>query len=114
MINKNQVSIKFTDTAANKIKLLIKDNKNPNLHFRVYIIGGGCSGFKYGFVFDDKIEKGDFKIKNKGVELIIDPMSFQYILGGCVDYVEGLEGSKFVVVNPNAKITCGCGSSFSI
>ncbi|WP_348666325.1 iron-sulfur cluster insertion protein ErpA [Arsenophonus symbiont of Ornithomya chloropus] len=114
MIDKNQVPIKFTDTAANKIKSLIKGKKNPNLRLRVYITGGGCSGFKYGFVFDDKIEKGDFKIENQGVELIIDPMSFQYIVGGCVDYIEELEGSKFVVVNPNAKTTCGCGSSFSI
>ncbi|WMY95810.1 MAG: iron-sulfur cluster insertion protein ErpA [Arsenophonus sp.] len=114
MIDKNQVPIKFTDTAANKIKLLLKDKENPNLRLRVYITGGGCSGFKYCFIFDDKVETGDFKIENQGVELIIDPMSFQYIVGGCVDYVERLEGSKFVVVNPNAKITCGCGSSFSI
>ncbi|MFP3036801.1 MAG: iron-sulfur cluster insertion protein ErpA [Arsenophonus sp.] len=104
----------FTDFAARKVKWLIMDEGNPNLRLRVYIIGGGCSGFQYGFTFDDKVNEGDLTIKKQGVELIIDPMSLQYLIGGSIDYIEGLEGSRFVVNNPNAKMTCGCGSSFSI
>ena len=95
--------LEFTDAAANKVKSLIADEDNPNLKLRVYITGGGCSGFQYGFTFDDQ-----------GVGLVVDPMSLQYLVGGSVDYTEGLEGSRFIVTNPNAKSTCGCGSSFSI
>ena len=106
--------LQFTDAAANKVKDLIADEENPNLRLRVYITGGGCSGFQYGFTFDDKVNEGDLTIEKSGVQLVIDPMSLQYLIGGTVDYTEGLEGSRFVVNNPNATSTCGCGSSFSI
>ncbi|KPD03321.1 iron-sulfur cluster insertion protein ErpA [Moellerella wisconsensis] len=106
--------LQFTDAAAIKVKDLVSDEENPNLRLRVYITGGGCSGFQYGFTFDDKVNEGDLTIEKQGVELVVDPMSLQYLVGGCVDYTEGLEGSRFIVTNPNAKTTCGCGSSFSI
>ncbi|TKI08809.1 iron-sulfur cluster insertion protein ErpA [Martelella alba] len=106
--------LEFTDSAAKKVKNLIADEENPNLKLRVYITGGGCSGFQYGFTFDDKISEDDLTIEKQGVALVVDPMSLQYLVGGSVDYTEGLEGSRFVVNNPNAKSTCGCGSSFSI
>ncbi|MDU2481579.1 MAG: iron-sulfur cluster insertion protein ErpA [Klebsiella sp.] len=99
--------LEFTEAAANKVKHLIADEDNPNLKLRVYITGGGCSGFQYGFTFDDQVNEG-------GVGLVVDPMSLQYLVGGAVDYTEGLEGSRFIVTNPNAKSTCGCGSSFSV
>lgn len=108
------VPLQFTEAAANKVKSLIADEENPDLKLRVYITGGGCSGFQYGFTFDDKINDGDMTIEKQGVSLVVDPMSLQYLVGGSVDYTEGLEGSRFVVNNPNAKSTCGCGSSFSI
>lgn len=108
------VALQFTDSAASKVKALVADEENPDLKLRVYITGGGCSGFQYGFTFDDKINDGDMTIEKQGVALVVDPMSLQYLLGGSVDYIEGLEGSRFVVTNPNAKTTCGCGSSFSI
>ncbi|MGL4601659.1 MAG: iron-sulfur cluster insertion protein ErpA [Plesiomonas sp.] len=106
--------LQFTDAAANKVKTLIAEENNPNLKLRVYITGGGCSGFQYGFTFDEAINDGDMLIENSGVALVVDPMSLQYLIGGEVDYIDGLEGSRFVVQNPNAKSTCGCGSSFSI
>ncbi|TCV99202.1 iron-sulfur cluster insertion protein ErpA [Biostraticola tofi] len=106
--------LQFTDSAASKVKNLIADEENPNLKLRVYITGGGCSGFQYGFTFDDNINEDDLTIEKQGVALVVDPMSLQYLLGGSVDYTEGLEGSRFIVTNPNAKTTCGCGSSFSI
>nr|VUD26174.1 H(+)/Cl(-) exchange transporter ClcA [Salmonella sp. NCTC 7297] len=106
--------LQFTDAAANKVKSLIADEDNPNLKLRVYITGGGCSGFQYGFTFDDQVNEGDMTIEKQGVGLVVDPMSLQYLVGGSVDYTEGLEGSRFIVTNPNAKSTCGCGSSFSI
>ena len=106
--------LEFTDAAANKVKSLIADEDNPNLKLRVYITGGGCSGFQYGFTFDDQVNEGDMTIEKQGVGLVVDPMSLQYLVGGSVDYTEGLEGSRFIVNNPNAKSTCGCGSSFSI
>ncbi|ATA22924.1 iron-sulfur cluster insertion protein ErpA [Brenneria goodwinii] len=108
------VPLQFTDAAAKKVKLLIADEENPELKLRVYITGGGCSGFQYGFTFDDQINEGDMTIEKQGVALVVDPMSLQYLVGGSVDYTEGLEGSRFIVTNPNAKTTCGCGSSFSI
>ena len=108
------VPLEFTEAAANKVKFLIADEDNPELKLRVYITSGGCSGFQYGFTFDDKINDGDMTIEKQGVSLVVDPMSLQYLVGGCVDYTEGLEGSRFIVTNPNAKTTCGCGSSFSI
>lgn len=108
------VPLIFTDAAANKVKALISEEENPNLKLRVYITGGGCSGFQYGFTFDEKVNDGDLTIEKSGVHLVIDPMSLQYLIGGTVDYTKGLEGSRFVVNNPNASTTCGCGSSFSI
>ncbi|QLB20578.1 iron-sulfur cluster insertion protein ErpA [Vespertiliibacter pulmonis] len=104
----------FTDAAANKVKNLIEGEDNPNLRLRVYITGGGCSGFQYGFTFDDQVNEGDLTIENQNVGLVVDPMSLQYLIGGTVDYIEGLEGSRFIVNNPNASSTCGCGSSFSV
>lgn len=104
----------FTDSAANKVKSLIEEEGNQNLKLRVYITGGGCAGFSYGFTFDEQIKEGDTQIENQGVTLLVDPMSIQYLMGSEVDYTEGLHGSQFVVRNPNATSTCGCGSSFSI
>ncbi|AIJ07421.1 MULTISPECIES: iron-sulfur cluster insertion protein ErpA [Edwardsiella] len=114
MSDEMAVPLQFTDAAANKVKSLIADEDNPNLKLRVYITGGGCSGFQYGFTFDDNVNDGDMTIENQGVALVVDAMSLQYLVGGSVDYTEGLEGSRFIVNNPNAKTTCGCGSSFSI
>ena len=108
------VPLTFTDAAAQKVKSLITEEENPALKLRVYITGGGCSGFQYGFAFDEKVNEGDLTVENAGVQLVIDPMSLQYLIGGTIDYTEGLEGSRFVVNNPNASSTCGCGSSFSI
>ena len=108
------IPLVFTDAAANKVKNFVADEDNPELKLRVYITGGGCSGFQYGFTFDEKINDGDLTIEKNGVSLVVDPMSLQYLIGGTVDYTEGLEGSRFVVNNPNATTTCGCGSSFSI
>lgn len=103
----------FTDAAAVKVKSLIEDEGNDNLKLRVFVTGGGCSGFQYGFTFDESINEGDTAVANQGVELLIDPMSFQYLVGAEIDYTEGLEGAQFVIRNPNATTTCGCGSSFS-
>ena len=103
----------FTDSAAEKVKKLIEEEKNPSLNLRVFITGGGCYGFQYGFTFDEKIQDGDAEIAKCGVKLLVDPMSIQYLRGAEIDYQEGLEGAQFVIKNPNAKTTCGCGSSFS-
>ena len=108
------VPLTFTDAAAQKVKSLITEEENPALKLRVYITGGGCSGFQYGFTFDEKVNEGDLTVENAGVQLVVEPMSLQYLIGGTIDYTEGLEGSRFVVNNPNASSTCGCGSSFSI
>ena len=108
------VEVSFSDAAAKKVKHLIAEEKNPNLKLRIYISGGGCSGFQYGFSFDENIGEGDLTVENDGVALVIDPMSYQYLIGAEVDYTEGLEGAQFVVRNPNATTTCGCGSSFSV
>ena len=104
----------FTDSAANKVKALIEEEKNPNLKLRVYVTGGGCSGFQYGFTFDENTEEDDTVVMNSGVILVVDPMSFQYLEGAEIDYKEDLSGAQFMINNPNAKTTCGCGSSFSI
>ena len=112
-IVENKNSLVFTESAANKVKVLIQDETNPNLNLRVFITGGGCSGFQYGFTFDEKIQDGESEIVNCGVKLLVDPMSIQYLRGAEIDYQEGLEGAQFVIKNPNAKTTCGCGSSFS-
>ena len=106
--------IYFSDSAASKVKGLIAEENNPALKLRVYVTGGGCSGFQYGFTFDEKVNEGDTLIENSGVTLVVDSMSLQYLVGGTVDYINGLEGSRFLVNNPNATATCGCGSSFSI
>lgn len=109
-----ELPIKFSDAAASKVLSLITEEENPELKLRVYVTGGGCSGFSYGFTFDEKVNDGDMTIVKKGVTMVIDPMSLQYLVDGEVDYIEGLEGSRFLVHNPNASSTCGCGSSFSI
>jgi iron-sulfur cluster insertion protein len=103
----------FTDAAARKVGELIEGEGNPNLKLRVFVSGGGCSGFQYGFTFDESIEEGDSSFVTAGVTLLVDPMSFQYLAGAEIDYREDLEGAQFVIRNPNAKTTCGCGSSFS-
>jgi iron-sulfur cluster insertion protein len=103
----------FTDAAARKVKQLIEEEANPALKLRVFVSGGGCSGFQYGFTFDENTEDGDTCVENEGVTLLVDPMSFQYLVGAEIDYTEGLEGAQFVIRNPNATTTCGCGSSFS-
>jgi len=104
----------FTEAAALKVKELIEEEGNPDLMLRVFVSGGGCSGFQYGFTFDEVVNEGDTEVKKEGVKLLIDPMSFQYLTGAEIDYTEGLEGSQFVIRNPNATTTCGCGSSFSV
>jgi iron-sulfur cluster insertion protein len=105
--------INFTDSAANKVKELIQEEGNPDLKLRVFVTGGGCSGFQYGFTFDEVTNDDDASMIKNGVTLLIDPMSYQYLVGAEIDYTEGLEGSQFVIKNPNATSTCGCGSSFS-
>lgn len=104
----------FTDRAAEKVKFLVEDEGNQDLKLRVFVTGGGCAGFQYGFTFDELVADDDSVIENDGVQLVVDSMSYQYLVGGVVDYVEGLEGSRFIVENPNAETTCGCGSSFSV
>lgn len=104
----------FTENAAKKVKGLIEEEGNDRLMLRVFITGGGCSGFEYGFTFDEDQEEDDTVVVRDGVKLVVDPMSFQYLEGAEVDYTEGLEGSRFIINNPNATTTCGCGSSFSI
>lgn len=103
----------FTDSAANKVRELIEEEGNPELKLRVFVTGGGCSGFQYGFTFDETANEDDTALEKNGVTLLIDPMSYQYLVGAEIDYTEGLEGSQFVIRNPNATSTCGCGSSFS-
>lgn len=114
MSDAEQAPIRFSSNAARKVKGLIEDEGNDNLKLRVYITGGGCAGFSYGFTFDEAIKEDDTVICTDGVTLLVDPMSVQYLAGSEVDYTEGLQGSRFVVNNPNATTTCGCGSSFSV
>ena len=104
----------FTDEAAEKVHRLIAEEGNDRLKLRVFVTGGGCSGFQYGFTFDEDVAEDDTVVHNKGASLLVDPLSFQYLVGARVHYVEGLEGSRFIVDNPMATTTCGCGSSFSI
>ena len=106
--------VTFSDSAAAKVKALIIEEKNPNLKLRVFVDGGGCSGFQYGFEFDENKTVNDIQIENDGVFMVVDNTSMQYLSGAEVDYLEGLEGARFVINNPNAKSTCGCGSSFSV
>ncbi|MFH0351308.1 MAG: iron-sulfur cluster insertion protein ErpA [Chromatiales bacterium] len=103
----------FTDAAAIKVRELMVDEGNAALMLRVFISGGGCSGFQYGFTFEEALGDGDTIVENQGVKLLVDPMSFQYLTGAEIDYSEGLDGARFVIRNPNAATTCGCGSSFS-
>ncbi len=106
--------LSFTSAAARKVRQLIVEEGNEALKLRVFVTGGGCSGFQYGFTFDEKVEEGDTQVENEGVTLLVDPMSFQYLAGAEIDYSEGLEGAQFVIKNPNATTTCGCGSSFTV
>ena len=104
----------FSDQAAKKVRALILEEDNESLRLRVFVSGGGCSGFEYGFTFDDEIEDDDIEVENSGVSLVVDSLSFEYLVGSSVDYLEDLQGSRFVVINPNAISTCGCGNSFSV
>jgi iron-sulfur cluster insertion protein len=103
----------FSDSAASKVKQLIEEEGNPDLKLRVFVQGGGCSGFQYGFTFDEEINEDDTVMTKEGVKLLIDAMSYQYLVGAEIDYKDDLEGAQFVIKNPNATSTCGCGSSFS-
>lgn len=107
-------TIGFTESAANKVKALVTEEKNPNLKLRVSVDGGGCSGFQYAFAFDENVNDDDTVVEKNGATVLVDVTSMQYLNGSEVDYLEGLEGARFVVNNPNAKSTCGCGSSFSV
>ena len=104
----------LTDNAASKVNELMEDEENKSQRLRVYVTGGGCSGFQYGFTFDDKLAEDDTLISKDGAEMVVDSLSYQYLVGAEVDYESGLQGSRFLVRNPNATSTCGCGSSFSI
>lgn len=108
------MSIIFTDSAADKVREILVEEGNIDMKLRVYITGGGCSGFQYGFAFEKKVNTEDTVVSKNGVDMIVDPMSFQYLAGAEIDYQEGLEGSRFIIKNPNATTTCGCGSSFSV
>ncbi len=110
----SEENIKFTDSAAAKVGELIAEEDNQNLKLRVYVSGGGCSGFQYGFTFDEEVNDDDTLIVKNGVTVLIDSMSIEYLTGAEIDYTEGLSGSQFVIRNPNAATTCGCGSSFSV
>lgn len=104
----------FTDAAAAKVQQLIAEEGNPDLKLRVFVQGGGCSGFQYGFTFDEAVNEDDTTLEKNGVTLLVDPMSYQYLVGAEIDYKDDLEGAQFVIKNPNASSTCGCGSSFSV
>jgi iron-sulfur cluster insertion protein len=108
------ISMTFSDAAAFKVKALIEEEQNEHLKLRVFVTGGGCSGFEYGFTFDEDVEEDDTRVNKLGVALLIDPLSYQYLVGSVIDYKEDLQGSRFIVTNPNAATTCGCGNSFSI
>ncbi|MDD1650702.1 MAG: iron-sulfur cluster insertion protein ErpA [Methylococcaceae bacterium] len=107
-------TIRFTDNAAAKVSELIAEEDNPDLKLRVYVTGGGCSGFQYGFTFDEEANEDDTQVIMNGVTVLVDSMSVQYLSGAEIDYTDGLSGSQFVIRNPNASTTCGCGSSFSV
>lgn len=107
-------TIRFTDNAASKVSELIAEEANPDLKLRVYVTGGGCSGFQYGFTFDEEVSEDDTQVVKNGVTVLVDSMSIQYLQGAEIDYTDDLAGSQFVIRNPNASTTCGCGSSFSV
>jgi iron-sulfur cluster insertion protein len=109
----NPAPLVFTDSAASKVQQLIEEEGNPDLKLRVFVQGGGCSGFQYGFTFDEIVNEDDTAMNKNGVTLLIDSMSYQYLAGAEIDYKDDLEGAQFVIKNPNATSTCGCGSSFS-
>ena len=113
-LNETPSVLVFTDNAANKVRSLIDEEGNDALKLRVFVTGGGCSGFQYGFTFDEEQAEDDTVMQKNGVTLLIDPMSYQYLAGAEIDYTDGLEGAQFVIKNPNATSTCGCGSSFSV
>lgn len=106
--------LSFSDAAAQKARTLIAEEENDNLKLRVFVTGGGCSGFEYGFTFDEDLEDDDTTVEKDGVTLVVDALSYQYLVGAQIDFREDLQGSRFVVTNPNASTTCGCGNSFSI
>jgi len=110
----NPVLLDITENAVEKVRALVEDEGNPDLKLRVFVTGGGCAGFQYGFTFDELPAEDDTLVENDGACLVVDPLSFQYLEGSTVDYSEGLEGSRFTVTNPAATTTCGCGSSFSV
>ena len=110
----DQAPLLFSEAAANKVKDLIAAEGNDHLMLRVFVQGGGCSGFQYGFAFEEAVQDGDTIVEKNGVKLLVDPMSFQYLMGAEIDFTENLQGSQFVIRNPNASTTCGCGSSFSV
>jgi len=110
----DQAALVFTDAAAGKVKELLEDENNDALKLRVFVSGGGCSGFQYGFTFDENIEDGDTQIEKQGVTLLVDPMSVLYLSGAEIDFSDGVEGAQFVIRNPNATTTCGCGNSFAV
>ena len=114
MKNEMQPSLVFMDNAASKVKELIDEEDNQALNLRVFVSGGGCSGFQYGFTFDETINEDDLVMENQGVKLLVDSMSFQYLIGAEIDYQENAQGAQFVIKNPSAASTCGCGSSFSV
>lgn len=106
--------VNFTDKAVNKVKTLIEEEGTPDLKLRVFVSGGGCSGFQYGFTFEESVNDDDTQVTKDTVTLLIDPMSLQYLTGAEIDYQDNVQGSQFVIKNPNAETTCGCGSSFSV
>ncbi|MFO7580405.1 iron-sulfur cluster insertion protein ErpA [Nitrosomonas halophila] len=114
LVNEVQPQLIFTDGAAGKVKELIEEEANPELKLRVFVSGGGCSGFQYGFAFDETINEDDIVMEKQGVKLLVDSMSFQYLIGAEIDYQENAQGAQFVIKNPAAASTCGCGSSFSV
>jgi len=113
-VNEVPAPLVFTDSAADKVKQLIEEEGNPELKLRVFVQGGGCSGFQYGFTFDEETNDDDTTMTKNGVSLLIDSMSYQYLVGAEIDYKEDINGAQFVIKNPNASTTCGCGSSFSV
>lgn len=104
----------LSEQAIAKVRNLVEEEANDELKLRVFVTGGGCAGFSYGFTFDEIVAEDDTRVETGGVTALVDPMSYQYLAGSEVDYVEGLEGSRFIIKNPNADTTCGCGSSFSV
>ena len=110
----NESNVQFTEAAAQKVRALLDEEDNQNLKLRVFVTGGGCSGFQYGFTFDENQEEGDTRVDRGGVTLLVDPMSVQYLLGAEIDYKEDVQGAQFVIRNPNAATTCGCGNSVSV